>query len=190
MAYCARDDTTCRPSRSRATRSRSAEGTGSGIALAKLRRMKFGHSSEKLDRQIEQLELRLEALQVNSAEIVAAQPEPIAKQESARPARRPLPEHLPREIRTHLPKQEACPDCGGELRKLGGRHLGSVGAYSGALPGDSACSREARVQVLRTHRASGSTHKTIFSTPSARSQLSRSRNGRVPTGAMALGPDA
>jgi hypothetical protein len=34
------------------------------LSIAKLRRMQFGRSSEKLDRQIEQLELPLEALQV------------------------------------------------------------------------------------------------------------------------------
>ena len=89
------------------------------LLIAKLPRMQFGRSSEKLDRQIEQLELRLEALQMNEAEIVAARPESAAKKESAGSARRPLPSHLTREIRTHLPKQESCPDCGGELRKLG-----------------------------------------------------------------------
>ena len=90
------------------------------LLIAKLRRMQFGRSSEKLDRQIEQLELRLEALQLNDAETVAKMPEAIASMEPvARSVRRPLPAHLPREIRTHLPKQEACPDCGGELRKLG-----------------------------------------------------------------------
>ena len=36
-----------------------------------------------------------------------------------KPVRRPLPEHLPREVRKYLPKQEACPDCGGELKPLG-----------------------------------------------------------------------
>src|ERR1700675_1884366 len=39
--------------------------------------------------------------------------------QTAKSARRPLPEHLPREVRTYLPKQEACPDCGGELKHLG-----------------------------------------------------------------------
>ena len=52
------------------------------LLIAKLRRMQFGRSSEKLDRQIEQLELRLEALQLNDAEKVAALPEAIAKSES------------------------------------------------------------------------------------------------------------
>src|SRR6516225_2387030 len=88
------------------------------LLIAKLRRMQFGRSSEKLDRQIEQLELRLEALQLNDAEMVRAMPEAIAEP-VAQAARGPLPAHLPREVRTHLPKQKACPDCGGELRKLG-----------------------------------------------------------------------
>jgi transposase len=90
------------------------------LLIAKLRRMQFGRSSEKLDRQIEQLELQLEALQVNDAEIVAGLPEQIASVEPvARAVRRPLAAHLPREVRTHLPKLAECPDCGGELRKLG-----------------------------------------------------------------------
>ena len=84
------------------------------LLIAKLRRMQFGRKSEKLDRQIEQLELRLEALQQNDAEKVAALPEPMANAiVLARSARRPLPSQLPREVRTYLPKQEACPDCGG-----------------------------------------------------------------------------
>src|ERR1700675_3119662 len=74
------------------------------LLIAKLRRMQFGRSSEKLDRQIEQLELRLEALQLNDAEKVAALPEAIVKPErAARPVRRPLPAHLPREVKTYLP---------------------------------------------------------------------------------------
>lgn len=90
------------------------------LLIAKLRRMQFGRSSEKLNRQIAQLELRLEALQVNDAETVAAMPEPIHNVEpGSRSIRQPLPAHLPREVRTHFPKQEACPDCGGALRKLG-----------------------------------------------------------------------
>ena len=52
------------------------------LLIAKLRRMQFGRSSEKIDRQIEQLELRLEALQVNDAEIVAAMPEKVASVEA------------------------------------------------------------------------------------------------------------
>src|SRR5258708_2978289 len=89
------------------------------LLIAKLRRMQFGRSSEKLDRQIEQLELRLEALQLNDAEKVAALPEAIKSAEPvARPVRRPLPAHLPREVRTYLPKQDACPDYGGGRQQL------------------------------------------------------------------------
>jgi transposase len=90
------------------------------LLIAKLQRMRFGRSSEKLDRQIEQLELQLEALQQNDAEKVAALAEPIASAEHhPRPARRPLPAHLPREVRTYPPKQEACKDCGGKLKHFG-----------------------------------------------------------------------
>jgi len=38
---------------------------------------------------------------------------------AAKPARRPLPEHLPRETGKYPPKQIACPDRGGELKHLG-----------------------------------------------------------------------
>jgi transposase len=89
------------------------------LLIAKLRRMQFGRKSEKLERQIEQLELRLEALQMNDAETVAALPKAMASVEGvARSARQPLPEHLPREVRMHLPKETVCPDCGGALHKL------------------------------------------------------------------------
>src|SRR5208282_478894 len=39
--------------------------------IAKLRRMQFGHSSERITRQIEQLELRLEELETGEAEDIA-----------------------------------------------------------------------------------------------------------------------
>lgn len=93
------------------------------LLIAKLRRIQFGRKSEKLDRQIEQLELRLDELQATQAENTAASHNPavIAPMASVtvKPVRRPLPEHLPREVRKYLPKQEACPDCGGKLNLLG-----------------------------------------------------------------------
>ena len=84
------------------------------LLIAKLRRMQFGRKSEKLDRQIEQLELRLDELQATQAENIAgsrtsADAVPVASV-TAKPARKPLPEHLPREVRKYLPKQAACPD--------------------------------------------------------------------------------
>ena len=93
------------------------------LLIAKLRRMQFGRKSEKLDRQIEQLELRLDELQATQAENTAASHTPAGVAPVAnvagKPTRRPLPEHLPREVRRYLPKQAACPDCGGELKLLG-----------------------------------------------------------------------
>jgi transposase len=92
------------------------------LLIAKLRRMQFGRSSEKLDRQIEQLELKLEELQAGQAVDSVATETPVAPApaaNAAKPARRPLPTHLPRETRKYPPKQEACPDCGGELKHLG-----------------------------------------------------------------------
>jgi transposase len=38
---------------------------------------------------------------------------------TSKPARRALPDHLPRETRTHVPKPTVCPQCQGALRKLG-----------------------------------------------------------------------
>ena len=88
------------------------------LVIAKLRRMLFGTKSEKISREIDQLELKLEELETQQAERVATSPE-TSTPAKARPARRPLPEHLPREVHTHLPGEDACPDCGGQLRKLG-----------------------------------------------------------------------
>ena len=92
------------------------------LLIARLRRVQFGRKSEKLEREIEQLELRLDELEATQAEkdvpsqscAVAAPIAPVAK-----PGRKPLPEHLPREVKEYPPKQSACPDCGGELKHLG-----------------------------------------------------------------------
>jgi chromosome segregation ATPase len=47
---------------------RSAEIEHLKLQIAKLRRMQFGRKSEKLDHQIEQLELKLEDLQADDAQ--------------------------------------------------------------------------------------------------------------------------
>ena len=93
------------------------------LLLAKLHRMQFGRKSEKLQRQIEQLELRLEELESNPSEKEPT-PKPTflpasATPTAAKPTRRALPDHLPRETRRHEPKETVCPQCQGELRKLG-----------------------------------------------------------------------
>jgi transposase len=89
------------------------------LLVEKLQRMLFGAKSEKVLRQIEQLELQLEDLQAASAIEEAQAIPPAERPTSAKPFRRPLPEHLPREVHTHMPDHAACPDCGGRLRELG-----------------------------------------------------------------------
>jgi transposase len=93
------------------------------LLLAKLHRMQFGRKSEKLERQIEQLELRLEELESKRSEKEPdAEPAPVTASSTptaAKPTRRALPDHLPRQTRKHEPKETVCPECQGELRKLG-----------------------------------------------------------------------
>jgi transposase len=93
--------------------------------IARLRRMQFGRSSERISRQIEQLELRLEELQTSAAaddaraEADAPAPPPPAR---VRPKRKPLPDHLPRRDVVHQPADNAacaCPACGGRMAQLG-----------------------------------------------------------------------
>src|SRR5499425_3457200 len=93
------------------------------LLLVKLHRMQFGRKSEKLQRQIEQLELRLEELESNrSQKTIPPEPWSVAaapNATTAKAARRALPDHLPRQTRRHVPKETVCPQCQGELRKLG-----------------------------------------------------------------------
>jgi transposase len=91
------------------------------LQLARLRRLQYGRSSEALNAQIAQLELRLEELEATEA----AEPIPSATPTMVReqPVRRALPAHLPRETRLHaaLPADQpcSCPDCGSTMRLLG-----------------------------------------------------------------------
>jgi transposase len=96
------------------------------LLIARLQRLQFGRKSEKLERQIEQLQLQLDDLEESAAEkkqrAENTLPPPAAAifaSVTQKPARRPLPDHLPRQTETHQPEQESCPGCGGELRKLG-----------------------------------------------------------------------
>lgn len=92
------------------------------LLIAKRRWMQFGYTSEKINRQIEQLELKLEDLEAGRAE---QEPEPqitspplFSKASSVVKRRRPLPESLPRVTQTHLPEQQACPDCSSVMKPL------------------------------------------------------------------------
>jgi transposase len=97
------------------------------VRIARLRRQKFGPSSEKIEREIEQLELALEALEVKMAgDDTRPDLEETAEVEAApttvpAPRRRGKPrisKDAPRE-RHVLDPGEACPECGGVLRMLG-----------------------------------------------------------------------
>lgn len=91
------------------------------LLLDMLKRKLFGQKSEKLNRQIDQLELELEALHISQGERI-----PVSQGEAevkplhtptprTAPQRRPLPEHLPRDTQTHLPTGNTCPACGHSL---------------------------------------------------------------------------
>ena len=101
--------------------------------IAKFRRMQFGRRSEQMGETITQLELALEELECGRAELSgdeqAGPDEDLSREDEsvpeaaapakAKPKRKPLPEHLPRDTVEHRPAECACPDCGGALKKLG-----------------------------------------------------------------------
>src|SRR6202167_5924729 len=90
------------------------------LVIEKLRRRVFGVKSEKIVIQLEQLELHLEELESSQAEMEAAveRVRPAAEPKK-RSRRKPLPEHLPREVVSHVFQGHCCPDCGGQLRQFG-----------------------------------------------------------------------
>jgi transposase len=139
--------------------------------LARYRRAEFGRSSEKLAREIDQLELALEALEVDQAERLAtASPAVAAAVETAveaqKPARRPLPEHLPREDLRH-PAPCTCPSCGGALRKIGDE----VSETLDYVPG--------RFKVVRhiREKLSGRVCDTVVAAPAPDHAIARGRAG-------------
>ena len=97
------------------------------LRIAKLKKQAFGKSSEKVEREIEQLELALEDLLIAaaegdttpSAEDKAAAATPTGETAERKPRRRPrVSESTPRE-RRELDPGTCCPDCGGDLRPVG-----------------------------------------------------------------------
>jgi transposase len=97
------------------------------FTIRKLRHDRFGQSSER-GTLLDQLELQLADLEADTAQAdtaaqiaaaAAGEKMTVPSFERRRPARRPLPEHLPRE-RIVYPAPSACPCCGGTtLRKIG-----------------------------------------------------------------------
>ena len=93
------------------------------LMIAKLKHDRFGASSERGRKLLDQLELQLEELEAACAEDEAAldpdrenvPPRPTVRR---KPVRGPLPAHLPRE-RVVIPSPTECPCCRGKLAKLG-----------------------------------------------------------------------
>ena len=90
--------------------------------IARLRHEQYGQSAERRE-LLDQLELQLGELEENQAQAattaeMTSDSVVVQPFERRKPARRPLPEHLPRE-RVVYPVPSACPCCSGVLHKLG-----------------------------------------------------------------------
>ena len=95
------------------------------LQIEKMRRERFGQRSERSARLLDQFELQLEDLEASAtedelaAERAATRTTGVLAFTRKRPARKPFPEHLPRE-RVIVPGPTACSCCGGtRLSKLG-----------------------------------------------------------------------
>ena len=91
------------------------------LQIARYKRIQFGRKSERHDERVAQLELIVEELEANlPAAEEAARPSPQADDVPAKgkPARRPLPDHLPRTTQEHAPAC-GCPACGTVLKRMG-----------------------------------------------------------------------
>jgi transposase len=96
------------------------------LRIARLKKQAFGQSSEKIEREIEQLQLALEDLMIAAAETDAApvnetdmltQPPLITAEGGMR--RRPRVSANAVRERRELDPGTCCPDCGGDLRLVG-----------------------------------------------------------------------
>ena len=95
------------------------------LVIAKLEHHRYGASSERGRKLLDQAELQLEELEAGVAEAAtvtdtaADQAGSVVRSFTRRkPVRGPLPAHLPRE-RVVISGPTACPCCGGALSKLG-----------------------------------------------------------------------
>src|ERR1700716_3128878 len=95
------------------------------LRIEKLTRQLYGPRSERTSRLLDQIELRFEELESSATEDEIASEMAVAKTTTVagftrkRPARKPFPEHLPRE-RVIVPGPTACLCCGGgRVREVG-----------------------------------------------------------------------
>ncbi len=97
--------------------------------LAVLRRARFGKSSEKIDRDIAQLELALEEIEAAEAGLPFEAPAGRVEAPKTKPVRQPLPDHLPRHEIVHDLGERSCPCCGGRDFLKSGRGVTEVLDY-------------------------------------------------------------
>ena len=94
------------------------------LEIEKLRRELYGTRSERKTRLLDQMELQLEELEASASEEERAAEQAsrstlVTPHQRKRPARKPFPEHLPRE-RVVVPAPRTCACCGShKLSKLG-----------------------------------------------------------------------
>ena len=166
--------------------------------LAAQRRQQYCQSSERLDAEIAQLELRLEELEENEAEQRAARPNAASRDAPLRPrakaVRRPLPDHLPRETVVDEPTT-LCTCCEpGKLARLGEdvtEVLEKIPARLPApVPARPALACELRsVQLRDTHPGSRVAWCRRDAPPCLHPQCRRGRRGSQGPGHGAAGAD-
>jgi hypothetical protein len=109
------------------------------LEIARLRRERYGHGSERRARLIDQMEWQLEDLEAAATEDeraaeTAARTAPVAGFRRRRPARKPFPEHLPR-ARVVIAAPTTCSRCGPDrIVKIGEDVTGTLEVGPGLRP--------------------------------------------------------
>jgi len=139
--------------------------------LPRYRRSEFDRSSEKLAREVEQLELAIESLESDHAERLATTSQIVAAAiesgvEAQKPARRALPEHLPREDMIDRAPC-VCPTCRGAPRRMGEQITETLDYVPG------------RFKVIRhvSEKLSCRTCDTVVAAPAPDHAIARGRAG-------------
>jgi multidrug efflux pump subunit AcrA (membrane-fusion protein) len=125
------------------------------LEIAKLRRDKYGISSERRARLIDQLELQLEELEAGATEDALAAEQAAAKASTVRaftrrhPVRKPFPDHLPRE-RVVVEAPDTCSCCGSDrIVKMGEDVTETLERDPAAVEGNPDRAREVQLPSLR-----------------------------------------
>lgn len=122
------------------------------LLIARLKHDRFGASSERGRKLIDQMELQLEELEAAASEATTvaalATGAEVTSFTRRKPARAPLPAHLPRE-RVVIAAPSACPCCGGKLAKLGEDITETLEVIPPPMEGGADRARKIHLPVLR-----------------------------------------